>query len=105
MDWDFHNKNLQKLYETGKSTKYRGLPTQVLDNYFARVQQIEAALTIYDLWKTPSLQFERLKGKKKNSCSVRVTKKWRLEFKVDWEDKEETKGFCHITELSRHYGD
>ena len=105
MEWDFRNKNLGKLYESGKSTKYRGLPPQVLEHFFARIQQIEAAQTIYDLWKTPSLNFEKMKGKKKGTCSVKVTGKWRLEFTVDWEDAEETRGFCHITELSCHYGD
>ena len=105
MDWAFANKDLKKLYQTGKCTKYRGLAPHVLENFFARIQQIEAAQTIYDLWETPSLNFERLKGKKKDTCSVRVTGKWRLEFKIDWEDADQTKGFCHIAELSCHYGD
>ena len=105
MDFDFSDKNLIKLYETGKSPKHRGLPQNVAINFVARVGDIEAAPDIYDLWNKPSLRFEKLKGKKKDYCSIRVTLKWRLEFKVDWEDEEQTKGFCHITELSNHYGD
>jgi len=105
LDWEFANKDLRKLYETGKSRKYRGLPPEVLEHFFARIQQLEAAEDIYDLWETPSLNFEKLKGKRKGTCSIRVDGKWRLEFEVDWEDTEETRGFCRITKLSCHYGD
>lgn len=105
MDFDFSNKNLVKLYTTGTSPKHRGLPRNVAKNFVARVNEIESATDIYDLWHKPSLNFEKLKGKKKGTCSIRVTGKWRLEFKIDWEDDEQTKGFCLITELSNHYGD
>ncbi|AQT68228.1 Toxin HigB-1 [Anaerohalosphaera lusitana] len=104
MEWDFKDKNLIKLYTTGKSPKHRGLPKNVVVNFVARVNEIDAAVDIYDLWKKPALKFEKLKGKK-DYCSVRVTGKWRLEFKVDWEDEEHTRGFCWITALSNHYGD
>ena len=104
MEWDFRDKNLEKLYATGKSPKLRGLPRNVAVNFVARINEIEAAETIYDLWKKPSLNFKKLVGKK-NICSVRVTGKWRLEFEVAWEDEKQTRGFCFITELSNHYGD
>jgi proteic killer suppression protein len=105
LDFDFNDKNLIKLYTTGKSPKHRGLPGNVVKNFIARIGEIESATDIYDLWHKPSLNFKKLKGKKKDYCSIRVTGKWRLEFKVDWEDKEQTKGFCLIIELSKHYGD
>ena len=99
MEWDFSNKNLEKLYTKGKSSKYKGLPKNVAINFVARINEIEAASNIYDLWKKPSLNFEKLKGKKKGYCSVRVTGKWRLEFKVDWEDEKQTRGVgsVHLT--------
>jgi len=98
----FGNRKLAALYTSGKSTKYR-LPPQVLKKFFMRVQALEAATSIYDLWKNPALNFERLEGT--DRCSVRVDGSWRLEFTVAWEDDPPTKGEITITELSNHYGD
>ena len=105
MEWDFEDNELAKLYENGKSRKFRGLPRQVLENFIARIGEIDAATTIYDLRVKPSLNFKKLSGKKKNIYSIRVNRKWRLEFRVDWDDEEKTRGFFYITELSNHYGD
>jgi len=69
-----------------------------------RLQQLEAAINIYDLWKTPSLNFEKLEGFE-NRYSVRLSKRWRLEVEIDWEDKEKTKGIIYIVDISKHYGD
>lgn len=69
-----------------------------------RIQQIEAAHTIHDLWKTPSLYFKKMKGHKP-PYSVRVDREWRLEFEVEWSNKEQTKGIIIIKKLSKHYGD
>lgn len=66
-----------------------------------RIQDIEAATTIYDLWAKPSLNFETYKS----IYSIRVDGKWRLEFDINWEDKDKTKGEFLIEELSNHYGD
>ena len=104
MEWDFRNKNLISLYTTGKSKKHKGLPKTVSNAFVARIGEIDAADTIYDLWNKPSLKFEKMKGTK-NLYSIRVTLKWRLEFEVKWEDEKKTRGFCTITELSNHYGD
>lgn len=68
-----------------------------------RIQQIEAANDIYDLWKTPSLNFEKLEGYE-NKYSIRVDDQWRLEFYIEWQNKEKTKGIVSIVELSKHYG-
>jgi plasmid maintenance system killer protein len=103
MQIDIKNKHLLELYESRKSRKYR-LPTDVIQKFFMRMQQLEAAHSIHDLWKTPALQFERLRGYE-NRYSVRVTGKYRLEMEIDWEDEDKTKGFIHIIELSDHYGD
>ena len=102
MEFDFSNKELIKLYETGKSKKYQLQPA-VLKKFFMRIQQIEAAITIHDLWKNPSLNFEHLKSE--DVYSIRVDKKYRLEFTVDWQNDEKTIGKFIIRELSKHYGD
>lgn len=102
MKVSFGTKKLETLYKSGQSTKYRLHPS-VLKKFFMRVQSLEAATSIYDLWKNPALNFERLEGTGK--CSVRVDGSWRLEFMVAWEDEPPTKGAITVTELSRHYGD
>ncbi len=68
-----------------------------------RIRQIEAAATIHDLWKTPSLHFEKLSGME--MYSIRLDKKWRMELKIDWNNSEKTVGTVHIIEISVHYGD
>jgi len=100
---EFRNKHLLKLYTDGKTKKY-DIPRNIFVKYTMRVQQLEAAVTIHDLWKTASLNFKSLKGFK-NRYSVRVDKQWRLEIEIAWEDKEKTKGVIYIVELSKHYGD
>lgn len=102
MEYLFNNKHLNDLYHRGKSRKYKP-PPSTLKKFFMRIQQIEAANDIYDLWKTPSLNFEKLKGYE-DKYSIRVDDQWRLEFCIKWQNKEKTKGIVSIVELSKHYG-
>jgi len=101
LEWEITNKELIKLYETGKRKKYRLQPA-VLKKFFMRIQQIEAAVTIHDLWKNPSLNFEHLESK--GIYSIRVDKSYRLEIIIDWNNEEKTIGKFNIKELSQHYG-
>lgn len=102
MEVVFQNKSILELYQLGKSHKYK-ISEEVLKKFFMRVQQIEAAHSIHDLWKTPSLNFEHLHGS--NRYSIRITGKWRLEMEIVWDNQECTTGAVIITELSNHYGD
>ena len=102
MEWGFLNKELVKLYETGRSRKYHLQPA-VLKKFFMRIQQIEAANNIYDLRKTTSLNFESLKSK--DIYSIRVDGAYRLELKIEWLNTDKTIGKILIKELSKHYGD
>jgi|WetSurMetagenome_2_1015567.scaffolds.fasta_scaffold2391787_1 plasmid maintenance system killer protein len=43
MDFKFDNEDLEKLYTEGKSKKYSKLSGDIVDKFFARIQQIEAA--------------------------------------------------------------
>lgn len=90
------------LYETGSSRKYR-LQKQVVNKFFMRIQQIEAAHTIHDLWKTPALNFEYLEEKK--FYSIRVDREYRLEIEIHWLNNDKTVGKFIIKNLSKHYGD
>ncbi|VAX34647.1 hypothetical protein MNBD_NITROSPIRAE03-257 [hydrothermal vent metagenome] len=103
MQIEFRNRHLVHLYQKGKAGKYP-LPPGVINKFFMRMQQIEAAVNIYDLWKTSSLNFERLQGFE-NRFSLRLDNKYRLEIEIEWEDEKRTKGIVYILEISKHYGD
>lgn len=101
MEFTFKNKELEKLYTTGKSKKLK-LPNDIIEKFFARIQQIEAANDIYDLWNDKGLNFEKLKGSE-NSYSMRLKIKYRLEMDIDWKNNELTIGDFIITDISNHY--
>lgn len=103
MQFDFKNKNLIELYTQGRSRKY-DLPKSVIQKFFMRIQQIEAAATIYDLWKSPSVNFEKLQGYE-NKYSLRLDKGWRLEIEIQWNNREKTEGEVTILDITKHYGD
>ena len=71
MKVEIKNKHLVELYEKGTSRKYR-LSQEVINKFFMRMRQLEASYTIYDLRKTPSLNFEKLEGYT-NRYSIRLT--------------------------------
>jgi plasmid maintenance system killer protein len=100
LEFEFTNKKLLKLYEKGDNSKLK-LPAEAFKKFFMRIQQIEAAVTIYDLWKNPSLNYESLEGE--NFYSIRINDKYRIEFEVEWEDDEKTKGKFLINRVSKHY--
>ncbi len=101
MKFKFSHKDLEVLYTTGKSKKIK-IPNDVIDKFFARMQQIEAAHTIHDLWKDKGLNFEKLQGQS-NVYSMRLTLKYRLEMNITWENEQKTVGEFSITNLSNHY--
>lgn len=101
MEFAFNNKELEKLYTTGKSKKLK-LPNDIIDKFFARIQQIEAAYTVYDLWNDKGLNFEKLQGHT-NLYSMRLKLKYRLEMQIEWKNDEKTIGDFIITQISNHY--
>ncbi|MCK4827905.1 type II toxin-antitoxin system RelE/ParE family toxin [bacterium] len=103
MQVNFENRDLVKLYETGKCHKYR-IPEKLIRRFVIVVEMLKASDTIYDLWKEPSLHFERLKGHE-HSYSVRMDRKSRLEMEIEWENEEKTVGEVFLKEISLHYGD
>lgn len=100
MNVHINDKELVKLYETGKSKKLK-LRQDIIDKFFATIQKIDAAKDIYDLWNDPSLNFEKYK----KHYSMRLTGKYRLEMEVDWMNDEKTIGEFHLSTISKHYGD
>ena len=63
MEAFFTNKDLEKLYTTGKSRKYP-LQTDIARKFVMCVTKIMAAETIHDFWQDPALNFEKLRGPK-----------------------------------------
>lgn len=98
----FSNRNLKILYEEGYSKKYR-LDKIVTEKFFEVVAILEAAKDIYDLWRQPSLNFEKLTGFE-NRFSARLNRKWRLEMTIEWTNEKMTVGIIGLEEISSHYG-
>lgn len=102
MDWEFADKHLTDLYEKGHSKKYKFVDKALAKKFVARVDRIEAAVSIYDLWEPRSMEFEAMEGYE-NRFSIRVDGKHRLEFEIDFEDEEKTIGVVSILTISKHY--
>ncbi len=102
MEIVFNNKKLETLYTTGKSSKYK-LEHKVISSFFEVVAILESSKDIYDLWKMPGLNFEKLKGYA-DRYSARLSVKWRLEMSIDWKNEEMTIGIIGLEEISNHYG-
>lgn len=96
-----NDKELEKLYISGKSKKLK-LPEIVIEKYFATIQKIENAVTIYDLWHDKGLRFEKLKGHER-LYSMRLNQQYRLEMEVDWKNEEQTIGDFILITISKHY--
>ena len=101
MNVKLNNKELEKLYTTGKSRKLK-LPARVIDKFLATIQKIESAVTIYDLWNDRGLHFESLQGYK-NRYSMRLSGQYRLEMEIEWANEKQTKGDFILITISNHY--
>lgn len=102
MEWKFANKHLKDLYTKGASKKFKFMDRKLCGKFVERVGRIEAAETIYDLREPPSMEFEKMEGYA-NRFSIRIDRKQRLEFEIDFEDDEKTFGTVSILTVSKHY--
>lgn len=101
MNVDISDKELLKLYQSGKSKKLK-LSDDIIKKYFMRIQTIISSVNIYDFWKDPAIKFEKLVSFE-NRYSMRLNSKYRLEMEVEWENEEKTVGTFNIIEISKHY--
>lgn len=102
MEIRFLNKKLETLYVSGSSSKYK-LDKNVLVSFFEVVAILESAKDIYDLWKQPSLNFEKLHGSPVR-YSARLNRQYRLEMSIEWLDEALTVGILGLEDISNHYG-
>ncbi len=101
----FDKEYLKELFEDGKCSnkKYRFQP-EVVTAYGKRVLALMAASGVEELYLIGALHYEVLVGDKKGISSIRINKKYRLEFIVDKNIEGETIiSICTLTEISNHY--
>lgn len=101
MNVDISDKDLLKLYETGKSKKLK-LSKDIIEKFFMRISTIQSAVNIYDFWKDPAIKFEKLTGFE-NRYSMRLNNTYRLEMNIEWENEEKSMGTFYILKISKHY--
>lgn len=104
MEIVFEKDYLKELYEYGKtrSKKHRFQPA-VVKKYIQTIDKLRVAKNTEELYPIKSLNYEKLIGDKKGIESVRVDKKYRVEFITSVEAEPEIITICSIIELSNHY--
>lgn len=100
MQVKFENKDLDKLYNQGK-TRLK-IDKSIIKKFLIMVQRLCHADSINDLRKPPSNRFEKLQGHD-NLFSLRLNVQYRLEFTIDFEDVEKTNGRVTVVKISKHY--
>ena len=104
MEIVFEKEYLSELYYKGKTAdkKHRFQP-EIIKRYKLRIEALESATGIEDLFKINSLHYEVLRGDKKGISSIRVNDQYRIEFTVSKVELETIITICNILELSNHY--
>ncbi|NLZ94688.1 MAG: addiction module killer protein [Bacteroidales bacterium] len=105
MKVQFEKEYLAELYIRGKSKsrKHRFQPG-VIRNYRRRIDTLIGAPNVEALYKLNSLNYKVLKGNKSGISSIRIDKKYRLEFKVTTHSSGEAFiTICLILDISNHY--
>jgi len=98
----FNKKWLQDLAE-GKQRGKQGFNKEVVEQYRSIIAYISDARDTNDLRKIKSFHFERLRGDKLGLYSIRVTKKYRLEFMITKGGDIIIEEIIIIENLSNHY--
>ena len=106
MEIVFEEESLKELYEKGttRDKKYRFLQQDIVKRFVRTINVLKSADKIETLFLINSLNYEKLVGDKKGIESVRVSYKYRLEFRSQTEGQPPKLIFiCNIIELSNHY--
>lgn len=101
---EYDQEYLWELYTKGKTSdkKHRYQP-EVIRGYQKAVFVLSSAKRIEDLFLNHSLNYEALQGDKKGISSVRINKKYRLEFTVKEIKHEQIITCCRLLDISNHY--
>ncbi|KAA6339361.1 hypothetical protein EZS27_012691 [termite gut metagenome] len=104
MEIVFEKEYLSELYYNGKaSDKKHRFQSEVIKRYKLRIEALESANCIEDLFQINTLHYEVLKGDKKDISSIRVNDQYRIEFTTNKIESETIVTVCNILELSNHY--
>jgi proteic killer suppression protein len=100
----FEKKYLSELYYNGKASdkKHRFQP-EVVKRYKLRIETLESASCVEDLFPINALHYETLKGDKNGISSIRVNDQYRIEFTTNKIESESVVTVCNILALSNHY--
>lgn len=101
---EFDKEYLKELYTEGKTSdkKHRYQP-EVIRGYQKAVSALKRATGVEMLYQLHSLNYEVLQGDKRGISSVRINRKYRLEFTVREVLDEEIITICRLLEISNHY--
>ncbi len=99
----FEQEYLADLYYHQTSDKKHRFQPDVIKKYTKVVNILKFAKSVRDLMPFNSLRYEKLLGDKQGIESVRVTDKYRLEFRTESLGEDVTVTVCNIIELSNHY--
>ena len=101
---EFDKEYLKELYTEGKTSdkKHRYQP-EVIRGYQKAVSALKRATGVEMLYLLHSLNYEVLQGDKRGISSVRINRKYRLEFTVREVLDEEIITICRLLEISNHY--
>ncbi|KAA6307949.1 hypothetical protein EZS27_040378 [termite gut metagenome] len=104
MEIVFEKEYLSELYYNGKaSDKKHQFQPEVIKRYKLRIETLESANCVEDLFQINALHYEVLKGNKKGISSIRVNDQYRIEFTTSKIESETIVTVCNILELSNHY--
>lgn len=101
---EFDKEYLRELYTDGKTSdkKHRYQP-EVVRGYQKVVVVLRRAVNVEMLYRLNSLNYEVLQGDKKGISSVRINRKYRLEFTVREVFNEQIVTICRLLDISNHY--
>ena len=94
---------LSDLYYDQSTDKKHRFQPEVVKKYIKVVNILKQAKAVEDLFPFNSLNYERLSGNKVGIESVRVTDKYRLEFKTETIGEQVKVTICNLLDLSNHY--
>lgn len=101
---EFDKDYLCELYADGKTRdkKHRYQP-EVVRRYQKVVFLLSSANHVTDLFRNNALNYEVLQGDKDGISSVRINRKYRLEFTVRETWDEQIVTICRLLDISNHY--
>lgn len=76
----FKGRSTRELFD---GTKVDSRWSRIAPRALAKLQMLNAADTIYDLYNPPSNRVEKLRGDREGQFSIRVTSRWRLCFRFE----------------------